>query len=403
MGVQRTQVLISDRHRHMQRSDCDVIVIGGGPAGLIAARELATNRLRVTVLEEHGIIGAPVHCTGVLGLEAFDELTLPRQAIVAITQSARFIGPNGSSVTVDAERVRAAVVDRATFDSDLARIAIDAGADIRTGIRVVSIHRSPESVTVHTAAGDIHARAAVLACGASYRFNRALGLGVPSVLVHSAQLEVPFPPLAQVHVHFGRHVAPGGFAWVVPFERGGTTFARVGLFCDREAGARFRAFAETIRAEHGVVEPWPAPRLRVLPLAPVPRTWTDRVLAVGDAAGLVKPTTGGGIYYGLLTGHLAAEVLTGALRDDRLTGRCLKEYERRWRARLGPEIRAGLAFRAVASRLADGAIDRLMELARVDGIVPLLKQTADFNWHRTAARALLSHSEFRKIVLSSMW
>jgi geranylgeranyl reductase family protein len=387
----------------MQRSDCDVIVIGGGPAGLIAARELATNRLRVTVLEEHGIIGAPVHCTGVLGLEAFDELTLPRQAIVAITQSARFIGPNGSSVTVDAERVRAAVVDRATFDSDLARIAIDAGADIRTGVRVVSIHRSPESVTVHTAAADIHARAAVLACGASYRFNRALGLGVPSVLVHSAQLEVPFPPLAQVHVHFGRHVAPGGFAWVVPFERGGTTFARVGLFCDREAGARFRAFAETIRAEHGVVEPWPAPRLRVLPLAPVPRTWTDRILAVGDAAGLVKPTTGGGIYYGLLTGHLAADVLTGALRDDRLTGRRLKEYERRWRARLGPEIRAGLAFRAVASRLADGAIDRLMELARVDGIMPLLKQTADFNWHRTAARALLSHSEFRKIVLSSMW
>jgi digeranylgeranylglycerophospholipid reductase len=403
MGVQRTQVLITDRHRHMQRSDCDVIVIGGGPAGLIAARELASNGVRVAVLEEHEIIGAPVHCTGVLGLDAFDELALPRRAIVATAHSARFIGPNGSSFTVDADRVRAAVVDRATFDSDLARTAIDAGADILTGVRVVSLQRSPESVTVHTAAGDVRARAAVLACGASYRFNRALGLGVPTVLVHSAQLEVPFPRLQHVRVHFGRHVAPGGFAWVVPFERAGTTFARVGLFCDRDAGARFHAFAETIRAEHGLVDSWPAPRLRVLPLAPVPRTWTDRVLAVGDAAGLVKPTTGGGIYYGLLTGHLAAEVLAGALRDDRLSGRSLKEYERRWRARLGSEIRAGLAFRAVASRLTDGAIDRLMELARVDGIVPLLKQTADFNWHRTAARALLRHSEFRKIVLSSMW
>jgi digeranylgeranylglycerophospholipid reductase len=403
MGVQRTQVLITDPHRHMQRSDCDVIVIGGGPAGLIAARELATNGFRVTVLEEHETIGAPVHCTGVLGLDAFDELALPRRAIVAIAHAARFIGPNGSSVIVDAERVRAAVVDRATFDSDLARTAMAAGADIRTGVRVVGLHRSPESVMVQTAAGDVRGRAAVLACGASYRFNRALGLGVPSVLVHSAQLEVPFPQLQHVSVHFGRHVAPGGFAWVVPFARGGTTFARVGLFCDRDAGARFRAFAETVRAEHGLVDLWPEPRLRALPLAPVPRTWTDRILAVGDAAGLVKPTTGGGIYYGLLTGHLAADVLTGALRDDRLSGRSLKEYERRWRARLGPEIRAGLAFRAVASRLTDGAIDRLMELARVDGIVPLLKHTADFNWHRTAARALLRHSEFRKIVLSSMW
>ncbi len=403
MGVQRTQVLIIDRHRHMQPSDCDVVVIGGGPAGLIAARELATNGIRVAVLEEHETIGAPVHCTGVLGLDAFDELALPRRAIVATAHSARFIGPNGSSVTVDAERVRAAVVDRATFDSDLARTALDAGAEIRPGVRVVSLHRSPEAVTVHTAAGDVRARAAVLACGASYRFNRALGLGVPSVLVHSAQLEVPFPPLRHVHVHFGRRVAPGGFAWVVPFERGGTTFARVGLFCDRDAGGRFRDFAETIRREHGVVTQWPAPRLRALPLAPVARTWTDRILAVGDAAGLVKPTTGGGIYYGLLTGHLAAEVLTNALGQDRLSGRNLKEYERRWRARLGPEIRAGLAFRAVASRLTDGAIDRLMELARVDGIVPLLKQTADFNWHRTAAHALLHHAEFRRIVLSSMW
>src|SRR4030095_9994766 len=81
----------------------------------------------------------------------------------------------------------------------------------------------------------------------------------------------------------------------------------------------------------------------------------------------------------------------------------LKEYERCWRARLGPDIRAGLAFRAVAARLGDGAIDRLMELARVDGIVPLLKQTADFNWHRTATKALLRHAEFRRIVLSSIW
>jgi geranylgeranyl reductase family protein len=382
--------------------DCDVVVVGGGPAGLIAARELAAGGFSVTVLEEHETIGAPVHCTGVLGLDAFDELTLPRRAILATAHAARFISPNGSSLVIGEESVRAAVVDRATFDRELAGAATRAGARISTGVRVASLQRTPEAVTARTGDGDVRARAAVVACGASYRFNRAIGLGVPRVLVHSAQLEVPFPPLDHVQVHFGRRVAPGGYAWLVPFVRDGETFARVGLLCDRDAGGRFRAFADSLRAAHDLRVPWPAPRLKAMPLGPVARTWTDRVVVVGDAAGLVKPTTGGGIYYGLLTGHLAARVLVDALRSNTLTGRSLKPYEDQWRARLGPEIRAGLAFRGAASKLSDSAIDRLMDLARVDGIVPLLKQKADFNWHRAAARALLRHAGFRRIVLSSL-
>ena len=398
MGSPREEVLNSTVR--------DVAIVGAGPAGLITARNLAAAGHDVVVLEEHEEIGIPVHCTGLLGADAFTELDLPRNAVLATTHSARFISSDGNSVLVDADRVSASIVDRGVFDQSLAESARQAGAEIRANARVRGVQVDGDGVTV---SGDgehasVRARACVLACGASYRFNRSLGFGVPSMFMQSAQLEVPFAGPEQIEVHLGRERAPGGFAWVVPFKRGERPFNRVGMLCDNNASPRFAAFAKGIREQYGLDEHgWPEARMKILPLAPVPKTYTSRVVAVGDAAGLVKPTTGGGIYYGLVSGHLASEVLDGALREDRLSESRLKSYETAWRSRLGAEIRTALAFRAIVARLNDRAIDSLVELARVDGIVPLLKQTADFNWHRRSALTLLRHAQFRKIILGSFW
>lgn len=384
----------------------DVVVIGGGPAGLMAAETLARSGVSVTVLEEHSEIGRPVHCTGVLGLDAFAELDLPLDTILTRSSSAAFRHESGEPVVVDSDRIIAAVVDRARFDAALSQRATQAGAEIRTGARVDHLSVTSTGVVVRVRGSEtpIAARAAVLACGASYRFNRELGLGVPRVFVQTAQIEMPFPHLPRIDVRLGRDVAPGGFAWAVPFSRGTTTHVRLGLFCDSHAPRRFRRFTDAIAIESGVDPATiPGARLKMLPLGPVRRTVGDRVIAVGDAAGMVKPTTGGGIYYSLLSGRLAGEVLTDALRADRLSAAGLRPYEDRWRALLGPDIRAGLAFRALATRIGDRGIRALVDVARVDGIVPLLKDTADFNWHRRAALALLRHPAFRRAVLSSLW
>jgi digeranylgeranylglycerophospholipid reductase len=384
----------------------DVVVVGAGPAGLIAARQLAERGHDVVVLEEHPRIGVPTHCTGLLGLDAFTELDIPRQTILDTTNAARFVAPDGSSVTVETDHVHAAIVDRAAFDQALADRSRAAGAELRSSARVRSIALSDECVNVSADnhAEPIAARACVLACGASYRFNRQLGLGVPRAFVQSAQLERAFAGPEHVEVHLGRSVAPGGFAWVVPFRRDGQPFQRLGLMADARAGSLFRAFVARVRSRFQVADRgWPDPRLKILPLGPVTKTFARRLLAVGDAAGLVKPTTGGGIYYSLISGQLAAETLDAALDADDLREARLREYETRWRDRLGAEIRIGLAFRLLASRLNDRGIDALIELARIDGIVPMLYQTADFNWHRQSALALLRHAQFRRILLSSLW
>jgi flavin-dependent dehydrogenase len=208
--------------------------------------------------------------------------------------------------------------------------------------------------------------------------------------------------MPEIEVQFGREVAPSGFAWMVPFHRGETSYARIGLMSETRSAERFGVFLRSLTQRAGMrPETVPLPRQKMLPLGPVRRSYGDRVVAVGDAAGLVKPTTGGGIYYGLLSGAIAAEVIDEGLVRDRLTARGLRRYEVRWRRRLGQEIRVGLAFRRIAARLSDESIDELIELARVDGVVRLLQQTASFNWHRKAAIALLGHPSVRRIVFRS--
>jgi len=384
----------------------DVVIIGAGPAGLTTAARLAAHGHDVLVLEEHPDVGRPVHCTGVLGVEAFDELDLPRQAILAVTGEASFRYEHGEPVCVASDRIKAAIIDRGVFDDALAVRARDRGAAIRTQARVdgLSVDDSGVTVRVRGDQAPVRARACVLACGANYRFNRELGLGVPRAFVQTAQIEMPFPHLPRIDVRLGRDLAPGGFAWAVPFLRGDRSFARLGLFCDTDALRRFTTFTKQLAAESDI-DPasMPKPRMKMLPLGPVKRTVAARVVAVGDAAGLVKPTTGGGIYYSILSGALAADGIDQALRTDRLGERDMRSCEDGWRARLGPDIRAGLAFRALATRIGDRGIQALIEVARVDGIMPLLKETADFNWHRRAALALLRHPSVRKAVLSSIW
>jgi len=383
----------------------DVAIIGAGPAGLTAARVLASRGHDVVVLEEHADVGLPVHCTGVLGMDAFSEFPLPSRAILGTADAATFIAADGSSVSVDAERAKAAVVDRALFDQSLADASLAAGAEVRRGVRVRTIDIGAAGVAIGAEGGArVDARCCVLACGANYRFNRQLGLGVPRSFVQSAQLERAFDGPSGVEVHLGRDVAPGGFAWAVPFQRDGRPHARIGLMCEARALAHFRRFAARMRARYGAASAaWPDPRLKILPLGPVSRTYASRILAVGDAAGLVKPTTGGGIYYSLVTGQIAAETLDEALHADDLRDARLRRYELQWRDRLGAEIRIGLAFRTLVSRMNDRAIDAAIELARVDGLIPMLRQTADFNWHRQSALALLRHAQFRRILLTSLW
>jgi len=381
----------------------DVVIIGGGPGGLSAARHLAAGGWSVTVFEEHADIGLPVHCTGVLAEDAIRDLAVAPDVVLNVLSTVKFVAPAGHSFEYTTATTEAVVIDRAAFDAALSGKAVAAGARLVRGQRVIGVEPVASGVQLTFADHDpVRARAAVLACGANYAFQKRLGLGMPSTFLQSAQLELPAERPGDVEIHFGSEIAPKGFAWAVPVRRPSGTFARIGLMADGDVGVFFSRMLERVRERWGVAQPDVAPRRRMLPLGSVGRSYADRVVAVGDAAGLVKPTTGGGIYYSVVSGEIAAEVLGAQLAKGDLSESALKEYERRWRRRFQSEFSAQLALRSVAQNMRDADIDALFSLATTDGILPLVRQTARFNKHRDFILALLKHPPARRALFARL-
>jgi flavin-dependent dehydrogenase len=128
-----------------------------------------------------------------------------------------------------------------------------------------------------------------------------------------------------------------------------------------------------------------------IPLKPLRHTCSHRVIVVGDAAGQVKPTTGGGIYYGLLCADIAVDVLDRTMAGKDFSAKALSEYEKQWKKLLGRELRIGRWARRAFERLSDRRMERLFHMVQDSRATESLLNAPDFSfdWHsRLILRAL---------------
>ncbi len=329
---------------------CDVLVVGGGPGGLVAARELAATNpgLDVLLIERDRAIGAPVRCGEGVGSAGVSEFIDPSGASWISRRITRVIfrSPNGTEVRV-AEGDVGYILDRTRFEPALAAEAGRAGAELLVGTEATGMRRSNGGWEVATrgpgGAGTVAARVVIGADGVDGMVGRWAGLDtrVPSRDMESCAqyvvAEIDFDPDA-IYLHFGEDIAPGGYAWVFP-KGVGVANVGLGIVALRAApGVTARRQLDRYMSNYfptGVRLGYTVGGVIVHPT--VKRTVTDGVLLCGDAAHMVNPLSGGGIVNAMKAGRLAAGVVSAALAAGDTSAPRLQRYHDEWMALLGDD------------------------------------------------------------------
>ena len=373
----------------------DVIIVGAGPAGSYIAYELASSGHDVAVFEEKSASGLNVCCTGIISTECFQSLGLGTDVILNDVNSAKFFSPSGKCLRFQTERVQAYVVNRLLLDKALASKAQSQGAKYFFSSPVIDIIPGKDSIQAETSCSGAReifsARAVVLANGFRPKLPRKLGLGKIENLLLGAQAEVEVKNVDEFEVYFGQEIAPGAFAWLVPTS---ANKAHVGLLATSQAKLHLQKFLDNLFCQGRTTSREVEIGQKAVPVGTLARSYGNRVLVIGDAAGQVKPTTGGGIYFGHLGARIAAQVLDEALRNDNLTAGQLSRYQKQWKAKIGKELSRGYWTRWAYGKLSDRQIEGVFNILNSDGMTETLLNSGDFSfdWHSRLILAALSRS-----------
>jgi geranylgeranyl reductase family protein len=358
-----------------RRPGYDVVVVGAGPTGSNAARLLALQGWKVLLVEEHPEVGHPVQCAGLVTPRTFDHTPFPPGDLLQNElRGGLVVAPDGTAVEFVSKQVQAIAMDRARFDQRCAEFAVRAGVELRVATKAVAAERDSAGVAVTLSRMGVKSevRCRLLVGADGIRGSVARWFGFPPVdeivSAYEAELAGCHVPEGRSHVipmFSGAAVAPGFFSWIIPV---GGDRTRTGLAVApgmNEQSAR--AYYERM-----FTDPQSAPYLAGakptyliiggIPLGLRRRLVDDRVMLVGDAAGMAKPTSGGGIYMGLVGSEHLAAVAGRGLEGDRLSRGDLLPYERRVRRTIARELRKGSLLRALYKRFRDEDFDRLARL-----------------------------------------
>ncbi len=365
----------------MRTYECDVVVVGAGPGGSMAARYCAEGGLKTILIEKKAEVGAPLRCAEGVSKKWLEEVGIEPEPmwIRGDMKGAIIKSPQGTTFQLDESRAGSEVgyvLERHLFDKALARDAAKAGAQIMlrtscTGIvreegRIVGIKARSMGEEI-----EIRAKCVVAADGYESQVGRWAGIDTTLKLndidscIQYRMVNIDCVPDYCEFV-IGS-VAPGGYIWIFPKGEGvaNVGIGVMGRLCKGDGDAKRyldKFIAEDPRLNKGQVLEIMGGFVSTCP--GLDCAVDDNIILVGDAARIIDPITGGGICHACRTGMYAGKVLTECAKTGDFSKKALMPYEKMWRDRMEDKlIRNWMAKEKLAS-LDDETIDELIKMIK---------------------------------------
>lgn len=370
--------------RDSAMKNVDVAIVGGGPTGCFVASRIAKEGFSVCLLEEHKKYGLPLRCAGFVTKRVLDFLPKDSDVVINQVRGACIHSPNDHVVEIGDETPRALVIDRTAFDCALSELAQSNGAEGYLGCKVSSFTPSSRRLAVEmkgSCLDEICSKIIIGADGPNSLIRRTIGL-TPQTYLYGVGAEVKNVDLDSnlVHIFLGSKYAPGFFAWIIPTNEEGT-HARVGLCSTDQHKSNLAGCFQKLMHYDLLKNAHIKKRIGgVIPLGPLKQTTADSLMLVGDAAAQVKPTSGGGLYPGLVCSRYCAAVAIDSLENEDYTQESLHRYHRLWYEDVGRELMRGMRMRYWFERLDDESFEKGIKLIDTKKCVSAINRYGDIDY-----------------------